>query len=501
MAYQRIPLNDFSNVFSATIELSSETIGGQIVSVSDEFFAEAFHLLLPEPAPSLKGQFGPKGALYSGWERTTGTITGFDVDTSHFNGAYTPSMAHGHDDAQWTELLPKVDLGPSSRHFFTIAESQAVNYVKLNMYPDGGIARFRVYGHVSPVVPANESETFDLAHVFAGGHVQFTSDQHFGIGANLIVPGRGKDMGCGWETKRSRVKGHKDWAIIKLGVPGILEHVEIDTHHFKGNFPESCEVHALYTDESNIDWKVRDEEGWSLVLPRTKLGPHRQHFFQLDNVDGKLYSHVKVTIHPDGGIQRVRVMGRRSGPESRSVKGAVSSSAPAAPQTSVAGTKSASNAREVPVLPLTPEGFAPFGKVIQGYADFYAVPKGTKVTPANAGTAQKFHKLSLLESSYHGDAGATAGISLYRCKPCKDITVDGYLELKVLERHSFTNQAFIPMGRGEGEGLTDPGVKYLVIVAKNGANDRPDLSTLRAFVASAAQGIVYDTGIWRKCYT
>ncbi|KAG5353507.1 hypothetical protein C0989_006321 [Termitomyces sp. Mn162] len=115
MSYRRIPLDQYSDIFSATTgdaELSSEIIGGQIVSVSDEFFAEAFHLLLQEttqqPAPSLKGQFGPKGALYSGWESrrhnptydwciirlgTTGTITGFDVDTSHFNGNEAPQVS------------------------------------------------------------------------------------------------------------------------------------------------------------------------------------------------------------------------------------------------------------------------------------------------------------------------------------------------------------------------------------------------------------------------
>ncbi|KAG6833533.1 hypothetical protein H0H87_005184 [Tephrocybe sp. NHM501043] len=414
---------------------------------------------------------------------------------------------------QWTEVLPKVDMGPNSRHLFSIAESQAVNYVKLNMYPDGGIvsqsrhlylgqswlitclqARFRVYGHVSPVIPSDVAEIFDLAHVFAGGHVQFTSDQHFGVGANLIVPGRGKNMGGGWETKRSRAKGHKDWVIIKLGVPGVLEHVEIDTNHFKGNFPDSCEIHALYT-ETTIDWKIHDrDEDWTLILPKIKLGPHRQHHFQFENVEGKLYSHIKVTIHPDGGLQRVRVFGRRSAVDVPKVVGDKSASTSATPTEPAATT--ALTPKIVPVLPLTPEGFAPFGKVIQGYSDLHAVPKGTKVTPANGGTAQKYHKLSLLESSYPVEAGATSGISVYRCQPCQDITSDGFLALKVLERHPFTNQAFIPMGQNSGEGF-----KYLVVVAHNGSDDRPDLSTLRAFIATAAQGIVYNTAIWHQPMT
>lgn len=126
------------------------------------------------------------------------------------------SRRHTHDCPQWSEILPKTDCGPNAHHYFKIPKSTPVNYVKLNMYPDGGIARFRAYGDVIPVHPRDLTELFDLAHVFAGGSVQATSDQHFGVGSNLILPGRGKDMGDGWETKRSRQKGHCDWALIKL---------------------------------------------------------------------------------------------------------------------------------------------------------------------------------------------------------------------------------------------------------------------------------------------
>ncbi|KAI3618696.1 allantoicase [Moniliophthora roreri] len=458
MSAQQIPLEKFPDAFGATTELSSVAIGGRVLSVSDEFFAEAFHLLLVEPAPSLKGQFGPNGALYSGWESrrhnpsydwciiklgTSGTIVGFDIDTTHFNGNeapqasvdafYDPSSGDLNvDDSRWTEILPKVNLGPSSRHLFTLpTPGPCATFVKLNMYPDGGIARFRVYGHVSPIIPAEPTENFDLAHVFAGGRVEFTSDQHFGVGSNLILPGRGKDMGDGWETKRSRQPGHKDWAIIKLAVPGFLEHVEIDTAHFKGNFPESCEIHALRIDE-HVDWKVGrgEDKEWMLILPRTKLGPHRQHYFQLENVERKSYTHV-----------------------------------------------------------------------IQAYGDHTATPKGIKITPANGGTASKFHKLSLLSSSYDSDAGATTGLSVYRCQPLDGVSADRTCKLQVLERHAFTNQAFIPMGSGPGEGLQEPGQRYLVVVAKNGEDGRPDLKTLRAFVASTAQGIVYNTGIWHQPMT
>ncbi|KAF9469927.1 allantoicase [Collybia nuda] len=526
MSFQRVPLDKFTDTFSNTIELSSAAIGGQVVSVSDEFFAEAFHLLLTDPAPSLKGQFGPKGALYSGWESrrhnpahdwciirlgTTGIINGLDIDTSHFNGNEAPQVSvevlHGSEseepdvkDTRWSEILPKVNIGPSSRHLFKVTGTSGMNYVKLNMYPDGGIARFRVYGAVSPVLPLDASTIFDLAHVFAGGRVEFVSDQHFGVGTNLIYPGRGKNMGDGWETKRSRGEGHKDWVIIKLATLSILEQVEIDTAHFKGNFPESCDIRGCRNEVGRIDWNAYsgEDENWTIILPQTKLGPHRQHFFQLENVENKAFTHVKVTIYPDGGLQRIRVLGHRLSGGVAAVDTPTPTPTPAAP--SLPETRPMSSKRVIPVLPLTPEAFAPFGQVIQAYSDHAAAPRGIKITPANGGSASKFHKISLLESSYVSSAGATPGISVYRCQPEGSVK-NGCLELKVLERHPFTNQAFIPMGAGYGEGLKDPGQQYLVVVAHNGLNGRPNINTVRAFIASAAQGIVYNTAIWHQPMT
>ncbi|KAG1832526.1 galactose-binding domain-like protein [Suillus variegatus] len=527
MAYESIPLEAFHETFKSNTELSSVALGGKVVKVSDEFFAEAFHLLEVEPAPSLKGQFGPNGALYSGWESrrhnpsydwciiklgTLGTVVGFDIDTSHFNvGNEAPEVSvdgiidssldeHNVDNAKWTEILPRVPLGPSKRHLFKIPETEQVKFVKLNMYPDGGIARFRVYGNVAPVQPDSPQEVFDLAHVFAGGRVTFMSDQHFGVGANLILPGRGKDMGDGWETKRSRQKGHKDWVIIKLGAPGHLGTVEIDTAHFKGNFPESCELHALCSEDEIPD---SDAVDWTQILSPVKLGPHRRHLFALDADVSVAYTHVKLTIYPDGGIKRVRIHG---------TKGFCPTADLAVRPTDTAENDAATplesapvamkQVKTIPVLPLTPEAFSPFGQVIQAYGDHAAAPPGTKITPANQGSATKFHKLSLLKSSYPADLGASSGLSVYRCNPTK--VVNGGVELKVVERHPYTNQAFIPMGGGGIQGdeaLKEPGNAYLVVVAHNGADDKPDFSTLRAFVASAGQGIMYNTAIWHQPMT
>ncbi|KIJ49648.1 hypothetical protein M422DRAFT_246721 [Sphaerobolus stellatus SS14] len=544
MSAIRVPLENFKDEIASLTELSSVALGGQVVSVSDEFFAGAFHLLLAEPAPSLKGTFGPNGALYSGWETrrhnpaydwciiklgAPGSIYAFDIDTSHFNGNEAPEVSveglfsdgdPSATDKRWTEILPKVPLGPNSRHLFKLVgvpEGTQYNYVKLNMYPDGGIARSRVYGIVNPVFPEDSSQLLDLAHVFAGGRAVFTSDQHFGAGSNLLLPGRGKDMGDGWETKRSRVKGHKDWVIIKLGAPGVLEHVKIDTIHFKGNFPESCEIHACYSEKVVPDIV---EGEWTQILSRHKLGPHRQHHFQLENVHENVYTHVRVTMFPDGGMKRVCIFGRlqKAPPVATQTRllspASIRELEPSPPlingtpanaahvNGSYTPTKPVSSQQKAPeivtALPLTTEAFAPFGQVLMAWKEPTAAPRGVKVTSANQGTAHKFHLLSQVQSSYPSDRTVRTGFSVYRSSPA-GAKFGEYWPMKLLERHSCTNQAFIPMGSSGGsqeDELTHTGKAYLVIVALNGQDDKPDLQTLRAFVATTSQGIVYNTGIW-----
>ena len=303
----------------------------------------------------------------------------------------------------------------------------------------------------------------------------------------------------------------------------MLSTVEIDTAHFKGNFPEFCELHAVHSAEL-IPQSVADDQ-WSVILPRTRLGPHRQHYFQLVNTEMP-YTHVKLIIFPDGGIKRVRVLGRRlhgvTGVSGAAATSQTYTDGPAieseaqhqASPTSVNdylgpafGASARAGPPAIPALPLTAEAFAPFGAVIQAYADTHAVPapRTTRVTSANQGSARKFHKLALLGDSYAPDAGATPGISVYRCSPISlspsHDAGDAVWEVKLLERHPCTTQAFIPMGGAParvGDTLANPGTRYLVVVALNGQGDKPDLSTMRAFVASAGQGIMYNAGIWRK---
>ena len=118
----------------------------------------------------------------------------------------------------WEPVLAAQACGPSQRHFWRLAApgARAYSHVRLNMLPDGGIARFRVHGTAVPVWPADARARVDLAAAGNGAVAVACSDQHFSTADNLLLPGRGKDMGDGWETARSRVPGHVDWAVVKL---------------------------------------------------------------------------------------------------------------------------------------------------------------------------------------------------------------------------------------------------------------------------------------------
>jgi allantoicase len=289
------------------------------------------------------------------------------------------------------------------------------------------------------------------------------------------------------------------------GSPLHISHVVVDTVHFKGNFPQYCEVHAISSPSvipphspfhappptsfptSEAEAPVSETDEWTLILPRTNLGPHREHFLAVEDAEAKAFTHVRLTIYPDGGVKRVRVFGSKE----PSVIVAIDGRATGVAETATIHTDSNFSplSKSVIALPVTPEAFAPFGQVIQSYPDVHAAPapRSTKITPANFGTALKYHKLALLASSYPDGVGATPGISVYRCEPAPNSKA---VEVKVLERHPHTNQAFIPLG-------ADAQKKYVVAVAQDGEGGKPDMRSLRAFVVRGDQGIVYNTAVWR----
>ncbi|KAF2150126.1 Allantoicase [Myriangium duriaei CBS 260.36] len=342
-----VPVDQISTVFgSDSIDLVSKPLGSRILAFSDEWFAAAENLTTPTPPIRKPGVFTYAGAWYDGWETrrhntapfdwvvfrlgvASGRVKGVEIDTAFFNGNHAPEIAvqgcFASDDreeeikspefADWETILDRQECGPSQRHAWLLPGETGKQYthVRLQMFPDGGIARFRLFGTVVPVLPQAVGKVFDLAATVNGGVAVSCSDQHFGTKDNLLLPGRGVDMGDGWETKRTRGV-HVDWVIVQLGIPGQVEKIVVDTAHFRGNFPQKVQVFAAQKTSDGKAPAHEDHDAWTQILAPTKTGPDAEHEYSrdvLEEVSGKTYAFVKLVIIPDGGVKRFRVFGRR----------------------------------------------------------------------------------------------------------------------------------------------------------------------------------------------
>jgi allantoicase len=256
-----------------------------------------------------------------------GRIRGVDVDTSYFTGnfpshcsiealdmtrAVTKQVA-AVEGGPWSLVLPRTPLRGDSHNYLEIERTpeladRAWTHVRLNIYPDGGVARLRVHGDV--VVDwtriVRSRKVMDLAEIRNGGLVIGASDMHFGAKDNMIMPGRAKNMGDGWETKRRRGPGY-DWAIVRLGTAGLISRIELDTNHFKGNFPDSASIEGCFAPAAPM--AALGSADWHELLPQTKLKAHRRHFFTRELQSTRPVTHVRLNIYPDGGVSRLRVYG------------------------------------------------------------------------------------------------------------------------------------------------------------------------------------------------
>ena len=313
-------------------DLASRALGGSVVYASDELFAERENLIRPEPPIFDASSFGHKGKVYDGWETRRRREPGHDVaiirlgapgvirtvviDTAYFTGNYPPEASldgadiPGHpsvDDllaAKWHEVLPRSPLAGDTANSFDVSDSQRRTHVRLSIYPDGGVARLRVLGEVIPD-PRFMVGTIDLAAVENGGSVVDCSDEFYGSPMNLIMPGRARHMGEGWENARRRGPGN-DYVTVRLGAPGRLAEVEIDTSYFVGNAPGEAAVSGIDARTSELD----DAASWVPVLERTRLQPDTRHRFR---VDTSAVTHVRLDVYPDGGVARLRLLGEVDG--------------------------------------------------------------------------------------------------------------------------------------------------------------------------------------------
>ena len=326
--------------FTELIDLASERLGGAVLIANDEFFAPKENLLKPTAPIFLEGEYTDRGKWMDGWETRRRRTPGFDwciirlglpgiirgvvVDTSYFRGNYPEHCSlEGAtltglpsddeltgDSVHWAPLLPQMSLAGDSQNKFPIQYNERVTHLRLKIYPDGGVARLRVYGEVAPDWPTIKQRggEVDLAAVENGGMVLSCSDMFFGHRHNLIMPGRAANMSDGWETKRRRGPGH-DWVVIRLGKAGRIKRVEVDTSHFKGNFPESCSLDACLAEELAEENLSDLSVPWTNVLSRTKLQAHTRHIFSDELLHADTVTHLRFSIFPDGGVSRLRVFG------------------------------------------------------------------------------------------------------------------------------------------------------------------------------------------------
>lgn len=324
--------------FTELVDLASEKLGGAVLVANDEFFAPKENLLKTAAPVFLEDEYTDRGKWMDGWEtrrrRTPGydwciirlglpgIIRGVVVDTSFFRGNFPEHCSleacafeglPGEEDltsesVKWIPILAQLQLAGDSQNPFPITCDERFTHLRFKIYPDGGVARLRVYGEVVPDWTRIRSTEIDLAAVENGGLVLGCSDMFFGHRHNLIMPGRGLNMSDGWETKRRRGPGH-DWVIIKLGARGLVHRIEVDTSHFKGNFPESCSLEAFDSPGSDIATLTDLSVAWKSILSRTKLQAHTRHFFDRELLNAGAASHLRFNIFPDGGVSRLLVYG------------------------------------------------------------------------------------------------------------------------------------------------------------------------------------------------
>ncbi|XRQ04137.1 allantoicase [Actinomadura welshii] len=308
--------------FTTLPDLAARTLGGSVAAASDESFAEKENLINPWAPAFSPETFGPKGQLYDGWETARrrgpghdwalirlgvpGVVRGAVIDTAWFKGNYPPHASveacavDGYppdlSGADWVEIVPRSPLKGDSVHAFPVHLERLFTHVRLNMFPDGGIARLRVHGDVVPDPRLLTGLTVDLAALENGARVVECSDMFYSAPDNMLLPGLARNQAEGWETARRRDDGN-DWAVIRLAAPGTLRLAEFDTANLKFNAPAQAAL-------SGLDARAGDT--WHPLLPRTDLLPDTRHRFRLSTPE---VTHVRLDIHPDGGMARLRLLG------------------------------------------------------------------------------------------------------------------------------------------------------------------------------------------------
>jgi len=327
--------------FTKLTNLAAPRLGSEVVFATDDFFADKARLINPEAPIFVPDKYDDNGKWMDGWESRrkrveghdwavvrlgrSGIISGFEVDTSHFTGNFPPflsielanSSAEIPDETDWQEVVAKSELQGDSRHYYAVESDQIWTHIRLHIYPDGGVARLRVYGQVFiDWDNFDGTQTIDLAALEYGGWAIYANDTHFGIPENLIAPGKGINMGDGWETRRRLERATDpdywtqahDFAILAMAHVGEVERIVIDTAFFKGNFPDRVSIQAVNLSGLTDGEIIKQSDDWPELLPIQKLSADSEHEFMIDSTNP--ITHIRLNIYPDGGVSRLRLFGK-----------------------------------------------------------------------------------------------------------------------------------------------------------------------------------------------
>jgi allantoicase len=315
------------------VNLAQPRLGAEVTYATDDFFADKARLIDASEPVSIPGKYDENGKWMDGWEsrrkRTPGhdwcvvrlgvpgVVAGFEIDTRHFTGNYPLGAEievcrsdEAVPEAGWTKVTERLSLKGDYRVYVGVEHDEPVTHVRLHIFPDGGVARLRVWGRVAKDwSKVAEDAHLDLLAMENGGRGIIANDEHYGCIENLTAPGRGVNMGDGWETRRRREPGH-DWAVLELGASGRIEEVVVDTAFFKGNYPDRCFLQAAPAATGSPEEIASASETWPVLLPEVKLEADKVHVFRDGVADLGAVRFVRLNIVPDGGVSRLRLVGR-----------------------------------------------------------------------------------------------------------------------------------------------------------------------------------------------
>lgn len=321
-----IPSHDLPEFALRWPNIAQPRLGARAIEASDEFFAAKERLIDPAPPVFIPDTFDDHGKWMDGWEtrrkRVEGhdwcvvqlggraRIHGVDIDTSYFTGNYplAASIDGSEDGEHWHEIVSVTTLEGDAHHYLPVSPKRAWGWLRLNIIPDGGVARLRVFGQFVPEPDRDNDGLIELSGLMNGARVAAWSDAHYGWPGKVFLPDKGINMGDGWETRRRRVPGN-EWLIVELGMPGVVRRIEIDSSHNKGNYPDRCSIQAALIDRATDASIATQSMFWRTLLPEQPLGPDRLHTFEHQIADLGPITHARINIIPDGGLSRIRLWG------------------------------------------------------------------------------------------------------------------------------------------------------------------------------------------------